>query len=353
MASIIQIGKKWRAQIRRRGAKPITKTFGTKAEASAWARKTESLIETGEYAPSSSISVGQVIDKYREMREASKREILDTSSEHYQLLTLSHHLGEIPLDRLEVDTLVTFAQTRRAEGAGPYTVNMDISKLGTVLRHMAALLKFRCFDVVGAARPVLHYLGLIGGGGKRTRRPTEDEIERIKHYCRERGETSPVYAAMPDMIDVAIQTGIRRSELTRMTWADLDETKRLILIRQRKDPRNKKINDQWVPLVGSSFDIIMRQPREDKRIFPHHPQTFSKYFKEACTALDIPDLHLHDMRHEAASTLIEAGWVPHEAMVVTGHKSSKHFDRYVNLDPAKIAEKPVKRRTSPGSDQDT
>ena len=37
----------WQAQVRRRGIKPVTKTFKTKLEASRWARLLESEIDRG------------------------------------------------------------------------------------------------------------------------------------------------------------------------------------------------------------------------------------------------------------------------------------------------------------------
>ena len=43
MASILQIGDRWRAQVRRQNHRPQAKTFRTKAEALAWARQVESL----------------------------------------------------------------------------------------------------------------------------------------------------------------------------------------------------------------------------------------------------------------------------------------------------------------------
>lgn len=75
--------------------------------------------------------------------------------------------------------------------------------------------------------------------------------------------------------------------------------------------------------------------------FPFGESLLSKYWLEACRALSIPDLHWHDLRHEAASRMIEAGWSAHEVRVVTGHASSQHLDRYVNLDPADVARKPI------------
>jgi hypothetical protein len=100
------------------------------------------------------------------------RPILDTSTEHYTLKQLKANLGELRAAALSVDDLVGWAKKRRDEGAGAYTVNCDLSKLGTVLRYAGDGLP----DVIGAARPKLSHLGLIGGGGKRERRPTEDEL---------------------------------------------------------------------------------------------------------------------------------------------------------------------------------
>jgi integrase len=62
--------------------------------------------------------------------------------------------------------------------------------------------------VVVAARPLLKHLNLIGGGGKRERRPTDEEL-----------------------------FAMRPGEIGRLHWSDIDAHKRLILVRDRKDPR--------------------------------------------------------------------------------------------------------------------
>lgn len=342
MATIIKQRGRWRAQIRRVGAKSISKTFPTKAEATAWARQIESAMDAGTHRPPAVVTVAEVIQAYRDLRERSGRPIPDTANEHYQLRLITAGLGDKRAEALTVGDLVAYAQMRRAEGAGPYTINTDIGRLGTVLRHTAAVLGLAVPDVVGAARPTLHHLGLIGGGGKRERRPTEDELDRIKDYARSQAHRSGLFAAMPDMIDVAVQTALRRGELLRIRWGDVDAARRLVLVRDRKDPRRKAGNDQLVPLVGDALEIIQRQARGKRpEIFPFVAHLLSRYWLEACRALSIPDLHWHDLRHEAASRLIEAGWSAHEVRVVTGHASSQHLDRYVNLDPAEIARKGV------------
>lgn len=344
MASIIKIGERWRAQIRRKGSKPITKTFPTKAAATAWARGIESDIDAGRsVAAPSATTVAMMIEAYRELREESGREVLDISSEHYMLAHLTEGLGEKIAAGLSTEDLVTWCQQRKREGAGPATINMEISKLGTVLRHVGSIKQLRLPDIIGEARPTLAHLRLIGGGGKRVRRPTSEELAALFKWFGEQ-TSSPVMQRMEDILRVTLIVGFRRGEIFRVRWGDVDESAKAVLIRDRKHPRQKVGNDQWVPLLGEAWDIVQRQTRTADRIFPFHPQTVSKYFKEACDALGIVDLHFHDMRREASSALIEAGWDPFSVRQVTGHgiaRENRQLGTYVAPNVVQLHERPV------------
>lgn len=324
MASIQPIKTKtgihWRVLIRKAGAKPQCKTFRTKAQANTWAKEQESDAPT----VLESRTVGELIQAYRELREIA-RPILDTSNEHYMLRNLDRDLGEYRADRLTVANLIAWAKRRKEDGAGPYTVNMELSKLGTVFRYAGEGLP----DIIGAARPKLAYAGLIGGGGKRERRPTEDELARIENAMPEQYR---------DVIRFMVATAMRRSEVCRLKWSDLDREKRLILVRDRKDPRNKSGNDQWIPLVGRAWEIVIRRgPSNPDLLFPHHPQTLSKEFRRVCVELAIPDLHLHDLRHEGVSRLFEAGYSIEQVALVSGHKDWRHLKRYTQIKPETLS----------------
>jgi integrase len=330
MASISYVEGAWRALVRRKGHKPISKRFERKREAEAWGRMIESQIDAGQVPKvvASAVTVADLIDTYRNLR-ATVRPILDTSTEHYTLKQLKANLGELRASALTVEDLLGWARARRDEGAGPYTVNCDLSKLGTVLRYAGEGLP----DVIGAARPKLAHLGLIGGGGKRERRPTEDELDNVVEWLAV--EKNVMFA---DIVLFAVATAMRRGEITRVTWADVDEDKRMLLVRDRKDPRQKQGNDQWVPLLGRAWTVLDRQPRieGEPRIFPCDEQTISKYFREACVALGIPDLHFHDLRHEGTSQLFEQGFEIQQVALVTGHKDWRHLRRYTNLKPESL-----------------
>jgi integrase len=254
------------------------------------------------------------------------------------LKRIADRFAGVPVESLDTALLVEWCQERAAEGAGPYTINLDVSKLGTVIRHVKSILALKLGDPVGDARPALHHFRLIGGGGKRDRRPTADELAALFAWF----EAHPQYKTpMADIIRVCILCAFRRGEVVKLRWDDLDEAKKLVRVRDRKDPRKKSGNDQWVPLLGEAWEIIQRQPRREgePRIFPCPVDSVSKTFTTACQALSIPDLHFHDMRHEAASALAEAGWTIPEIAAVTGHRSWQHLRRYVNIDPAELHKK--------------
>jgi len=341
VASVTFIDGQYRALVRRKGHKHISKRFKKEALAWAWARDIEAQIDAGTLRATiaGKDTIGQLIEKYRNLR-AKTRPILDTSTEHYTLKQLTRTLGGIAAAVLTVDALLGWAAERRDEGAGPYTINMDLSKLGTVIRYAGEGLP----DVIGAARPKLSCLGLIGGGGLRERRPTDDETVRVLKWLA--GEKGQKYA---DFALFGAITAMRRGEVAALKWSDLDVKNKMVGV-LRKHPRKGKVLEV-VPLLGDSWALSQRQPKMDDRIFPVHPQTMSKYFTEACRALSIPDLHLHDLRHEGISKMFEQGFdIPHVA-VVSGHKDWKHLKRYIQIKPESLHDHGThpEKPPSPGS----
>lgn len=323
MAAISKVGSKWRAQVRRKGHPARSKMFGTKARAEAWARSVESSIESGSPAFDRDYTVADLILEYRLLREHG-RPILERGNEHYMLRHLEDDLGLEVAGRLTADRLIAWARWRRSQGAGRYTVNMELSKLGTVLRYAGAALRLSFPDVIAQARPLLLHMGLIGAGGERDRRPTDDELSAVLEKLEQ---------PYRDICNFAVETAMRRGEITRLLWADVDEAKRLILIRDRKHPREKVGNDQTIPLLGESLSIIKRQPRTSERIFPIPDERVSDTFKAACDAAGVVDLHFHDLRHHGISLLFERGYQIQQVALVSGHRDWRHLRRYTNLKP--------------------
>lgn len=348
MASIVQTGpKSFRVQIRRRGHKAITRTFTTRRLAEQFGRRVETEIEQGK-APTvvDALTVRQAIEAFHELRATGQRPIRVGSTEHYMLKHLDEGLGGTPIERVTPQVLATWARTRMDEGAGPATIAMEVSKLGTVLRHAGTWLHRPLPDVVTPARTLLEYSGLVGPTQQRDRRVSEAELARLLEAAH------PVLA---DLIRLAVLTTMRRGELVRIQWADVDRTRRLVLIRDRKHPRRTAGNNQWCPLRGDALAIIDRQPKVDDRIFPVAAEWVSDEFLALCRALRPPlvDLHFHDLRHEGTSRLFEEGHDIPQVALVTGHRKWDHLRRYTNLKPESMsgpasASRPGSRRR-PGS----
>ena len=143
---------------------------------------------------------------------------------------------------------------------------------------------------------------------------------------------------MARIVKFAIATAMRQSEICSIEWSDIDERKRTVLVRDRKDPRNKDGNDQRVPLVDlAGYDAwaLLAEQRAFRptkgRVFPYNPRSIGTAFRRACQELEIEDLHFHDLRHEGTSRLFEAGLQIEQVALVTGHKDWKMLKRYTHL----------------------
>ena len=338
MASIVQVGERFRAQVRIKGHRPVSKYCDTADEAAAWAKATEKYLRAnGSPQRSGRLTVAGAVEIYRRVRLDSGRPVAPESNQHYMLEHLAADLGPEIVAQIAPRRLTTWAQERARQGAGPFTVNMELSALGTVLRTVAAFENLQLPDVVGQARPLLHHLQLIGGGNRRTRRPIGDEFERVLEWFEEH---RPQYR---DAVELAALSGIRRGELVRLRWADVDAKRKTVLVRDRKHPRRQARHDDHVPLFGDAWAVLTRQPRDGELIFPIHPQTLTKAFTDCCRELGIPNLHFHDLRREANHRLRE--WLDREERkAVLGHRSDKAHDHYLALTPEELHAKYRKAR---------
>lgn len=310
----------------------MARTFDTKREAEEWATKIEAALSGGKPA-AHAMTVADMIQEYRRAREFLGLPIAPESNTHYMLAHLDEDLGPELLEDLTPRRLAEWARMRHEQGAGGYTVNMELSALGTAIRHTASFMNVQLPDVVGPARPLLHYGQLISGGNRRTRRPTDDELSALLRWIEDnRGQ---VHA---DAVRVAAITGMRRGELARIAWADVDDRRRAVLVRARKHPRRIEARDEWVPLLGDAWDIVQRQPRTGERIFPLSREAMTDAVTDGTRALGIPDLHLHDMRRHATSKLRELGFDADARKAVTGHRSDEIHSRYVAVSVEQLHE---------------
>jgi len=326
MATYQKRGNKWRAIVRKSGHRPLSKSFDTKTLAKNWAREQERDIDSAAFIDPKklkAITVGYLIDRFI-------REFEPGRTKNGSLKILKKGLGSYHLLELTPSDIVDHCKRRRSrDNVSPATQAQDIGFLAEVLKTARAYWRIPFQgDPVGDARMVLNKQHLIGRPRERKRRPTPDELNRLrKHWKANLRQKIPMH----DIMDFAVASAWRLGEICRVTWSDLDAKHKTIIIRDRKDPREKIGNDQEVPLLGKAWTIIKRQSKADGRIFPYSERSVSTAFTRACQKLKIEDLHLHDLRHEGTSRLFEDGYLIQEVALCTGHKDWKMLARYTQL----------------------
>lgn len=296
-------------------------------------------------------TIGTLISRYVEELEPTGK-IGRTKSYVLESL-LARPIAEKEALTLDAADVIQHCRDRQEEGAGPSTVLHDVSYLKSVLEHAKRVWSMQVSGrAVDEAMGTLHQLKLIGKSRARDRRPTEDELQRIFTWLESRQSSHNSFIPHVDIVRFAISSGMRAAEIERLRWDDLDEEKRLILVRQRKDPKQKIFNDQWVPLLGEAWDIVQAQPRNAELIFPYNIRSVTAAWQRACNDLGIQDLRFHDLRHEGISRLFEAGLSIQEVAMVSGHRSWNNLKRYTQLRPESLHSKfggqiaPQQARTS-------
>jgi integrase len=140
----------------------------------------------------------------------------------------------------------------------------------------------------------------------------------------------------------------RIGESCRILWEDVDYDKKMYMVRDVKDPKVKKGNHMWFPALGDAWGILTAQEMVDERVFPYRSQSVSASFTVAKVEMKIDNLHLHDMRREGATRLLEMGYTSSEVRLVTGHKTTNILDRvYLAPDPALLHLGPASMRNRP------
>ena len=348
MASIRkQTSGSWRVQVRRKG-RSVSENFVRYEDAKRWAVDAERQIDRGEAPTVSRVgklkTFGDLVDLHiSDMKAVGKA---PGRSKEATLKMLKRDLGLLNMVEIDRERIVKFGRARAAEGAGPTTIGIDVGVIKLVLQHAAAVhgLPVKA-EPVDLGRIALKRLGLVGHSNERDRRPTNEELEKlIGHFDANPRQIIP----MGRIIKFAVATAMRQEEIFKVTWSDLNIQTKMLTIRDRKDPRRKKGNDQRIPLLAvSGYDAaeLTEEQRTvrvngDNRIFPYWHKSAGTAFTRAVRDLGIEDLHFHDLRHEGTSRLFEAGYRIEQVALVTGHKDWKMLRRYTHLRPEALHDIP-------------
>ncbi len=346
MASIEKLPSgQWRVRVRRNGH-AVSRSFRLKADADAWARDQEGRIDKGETPTGKMPASRETFADLIELHFADLAELgrpFGRSKESALLRLKDDPLGATRISHINRDILLQFAKRRAKQGAGPVTIGIDISFIGTILEHAAAVHGIAVpTEQVRLARIALNRLGLVAKSAERDRRPTQDELDAIITAS----ETNlRLIIPLARLVKFAVATAMRQDEICRVQFEDFNAQQSTLMIRQRKHPRQKNSNDQVIPLVADAgYNPAVLIAEQEQRlgrntgfIFPYDSRSVGSAFRRVCRDLAIEDLHFHDLRHEGISRLFEADWDIPQVAAVSGHRDWKMLQRYTHLRPSFIA----------------
>lgn len=159
----------------------------------------------------------------------------------------------------------------------------------------------------------------------RERRPSTAELGAIRSHFAEK--------KMGLLVELAIETAMRLSELCSIEWADVNLDGQYITLSDTKNGTKRN-----VPLSTRAVELL--RPHVSKGpVIGITAGSAGVFWREAMKVLKIEDLHFHDLRHEATTRLSTKLVNVLELAAVTGHKSLKHLQRYYNPDPTDLAKK--------------
>jgi len=138
------------------------------------------------------------------------------------------------------------------------------------------------------------------------------------------------------IVALASLTGMRRSEILRLRWIDIDFQNGRIFI-----PKSKNGDSRIIYLNNSAVAVLksLTQTKAVDLLFPHlEGPAVSMAFSRACRGLQISDFRFHDLRHTAASWLRMSGADIHTVAQLLGHKDLRMAARYQHLSPGFLAD---------------
>jgi integrase len=133
------------------------------------------------------------------------------------------------------------------------------------------------------------------------------------------------------MVLLAMNTGLRRGELTSLEWTDIDLRRKQLTVRGGNAKSGKT---RHVPLNTEALDVLKRYHRQHKgdgRLFDL--TRVNKSFAALLESAGIAELRFHDLRHSFASHLVMAGADLYVVKELLGHASIAMTERYSHLAP--------------------
>jgi len=266
------------------------------------------------FEPEKKYTFSEAADRYLKYSETNKK-----SYDRDRCMFTKHLLPLFGKRQLEDITSWDIEQykARRKKQVAPATVNRELSNLKATY-NKAILWKMTKDNPVRGVK-------FFRENNRRLRFLMPDEIRILLDSCA---------LHLKPMVIMALNTGMRRGEIFKLTWKDVDFNQNQITIGDSKNGEGRT-----VPMNDLLVKTLCRQ-KEERR--PKNPYVFLRpsgkpfnciqaAFKSACKKAGITDFRFHDLRHTFASHLVMNGVDLATVKELLGHRTLIMTLRYSHL----------------------
>jgi integrase len=242
-----------------------------------------------------------------------------------QVRTIKHS----DIEQYKLERLQTAVRCGTDEDDNPIYRQRSVAAVNRELELLRAVLRFAQREGWIVKSPFEMGAPLISkvSETRRDRVLSFDEERRLLAACDNKKR-----AHLRPLIITALDTGMRRGELFKLTWCDVDFKSNLIRVRATNTKTEQARTVGMTRRVRSELRALRNEAPSDGSISVFGiKNTVKNGFASALSEAKIEKFTFHDCRHTATTRLTSSGMPASEAMKITGHTQMTTFQRYVNI----------------------
>ncbi len=252
-------------------------------------------------------------------------------------------LGNTPAENLSESDVAMFVakivrgETKTDERTGPRGRAIVRGGKGVASRTLSVLGAIFAFGIrtgLVTANPTKNVLAPKGTAPGRYL--SDDEWTRLGTAMSE-AHTATQNSTFIDAINLIALTGCRKSEITSLTWREVDFAQGFLrLAKSKVGPRAVPLGDQAMTLLA-----LLKEKARNEWVFPSRRGIgpivgLQKVWDRLRTVAGLSGLRIHDLRHSFASEAINAGASLYLTGSVLGHRQAVTTQRYAHLQSSPV-----------------
>ena len=335
----------WRAAISLDGHR-MTRSFKTKEDCKAWIRDVQNQIDEGLTFNTTLVTFNEFMESWLSVHACRLRR--KTGPQYQQIARdyLLPYLGKYKLKDLRLDHVESVYRLLLKKGVGSRTVRYAHLVLHRCLNdaQKRGLLGYNPAHAAIVPRAEHHEMGFMD----------EDQAMRFLLAAKE--------SRYEALYHLAVKTGMRQGELLGLKWSDLDWKKGILRVRRQlqrinhqglifSQPKTKtgfrsiQLGEQTLQTLRAHLEkqrldqeFAKQNWRDEGLIFPTplgtptDPRNLIRDYKRVLKKANLREIRFHDLRHTAASLMLNNGAPILVVSKILGHsKASTTLDIYDHL----------------------